>query len=82
MFLSLIQLCSSAIPLICVYLYIKEHSKLKEHYAEKERSLDKDVKTIKIDPDESKEILFDIQQKGFSIIRIDSNDIFYRSPKG
>jgi hypothetical protein len=79
MLLPLLQFSLCLIPSVCVYIYLKEKKKLEAEYQDRLKALE--TKT-QADPILIEAIFSDFRAKGFSIVRIDSNDIFYRSPKG
>jgi hypothetical protein len=74
MFLLLINFLFALFPIISVYFYLREKQKLDKIFI--------DTTKPKSDPELVEELLGDFKQKGFSIIRIDSNDILYRTPRG
>ena len=79
MLLPLLNLTLAITPCIAIYFYFEKKKQLEKEYQDKLKLLENKASA---DPDTIEQVFSDFKTKGFSIIRIDSNDIFYRSPRG
>lgn len=60
--------------LLCYWSYAKDKIKQLQEKV--------DVNKRAIDPETIAHMLADFRSRGMTVVRIDSNDIFYRSPRG
>jgi len=79
MLLPLFNFTLALIPCVAIYFYFEKKKQLEKEYQDKLKTLE--TKTS-ADPELIEQVFSDFRAKGFSIVRIDSNDIFYRSPRG
>jgi hypothetical protein len=78
MLLPLVQFFLTLVPCGVVYLYIIERKKLREEYQQKLKELEN---RTKCDPEFIEDIFSDFKTRGFTFLRIDPTDIFYRTPR-
>lgn len=79
MLLPLFNFTLAFIPCVAIYFYFEKKKQLEKEYQDRIKALETKAST---DPDTIEQVFSDFRTKGFSIVRIDSNDIFYRSPRG
>lgn len=80
----------NAILLCIIVVSITLSAILVSHLLEKLKRRQAKIKTLEeklknqhsLDPETVSQIFSDLQTRGVSVVRLDSNDIFYRSPRG